>query len=76
MHFIFLKILNFLSYFDIIRLVLERNSVLACYFTQAKLEVAQDGQEQFCTMLELFCSKASTDIYMKSLPGMDLEIPV
>ena len=29
----------------------------------------KDGQEQLCTMMELFCSKASTDIYMKSLPG-------
>ena len=31
--------------------------------------IFQDGQEQLCTMMELFCSKASTDIYMKSLPG-------
>jgi len=50
-------------------LILERNSILACYFTQAKLELAKDGNEQLCVLMELFRSKGSTDIYMKSLPS-------
>ena len=48
---------------------IERNSILACYFTQAKLELAKDGNEQLCVLMELFRSKGSTDIYMKSLPS-------
>ena len=38
------------------------------HYFLAKLETANDGQEQLCTMMELFCSNASTDIYVKSLP--------
>ena len=48
---------------------IERNSILACFFTQAKLELAKDGNEQLCVLMELFRSKGSTDIYMKSLPS-------
>ena len=48
---------------------IEQNSILACYFTQVKLELAKDGNEQLCVLMELFRSKGSTDIYMKSLPS-------